>query len=70
MTEPKQISQPLFKRFLTCQKERYPFVAYFFLIGSFSFSGIAYSRICRSLTEFVSLDKFLICIFTRLRFSF
>ncbi|HRO74714.1 MAG TPA: UbiA family prenyltransferase [Crocinitomicaceae bacterium] len=63
-------SQSLFKRFLTYQKERYPFIAYFFLIGSFSFSAIAYSRICRGLTEFVSLDKFLICIFNTITLFF
>ena len=60
----------LFKRFLTYQKERYPFAGYFFLIGSFSFSAIAYSRICRGLTEFVSPDKFFVCIFNTVTLFF
>lgn len=61
---------PLFNRFLTYQKERYPFIGYFFLIGSFSFSAVAYSRICRGLTEFVSLDKFAVCIFNTITLFF
>lgn len=60
----------LFKRFLTYQKERYPFIGYFFLIGAFSFSAVAYSRICRGLTEFVSLDKFAVCIFNTISLFF
>jgi len=52
----------LFKSFLIYQKERYAFLVYFFLIGSFSFSAVAYSRICRGLTAFISFDKFLVCI--------
>ena len=60
----------LLKRFLTYQKERYPFIGYFFLIGSFSFSAVAYSRICRGLTEFVSLDKFAVCIFNTISLFF
>lgn len=60
----------LFKRFLTYQKERYPFIGYFFLIGAFSFSAIAYSRLSRGLSEFVSLDKFLVCIFNTVTLFF
>ncbi|MDR0803405.1 UbiA family prenyltransferase [Fluviicola sp.] len=60
----------LFKRFLTYQKERYPLIGYFFLIGSFSFSAIAYSRICRGITEFVSPDKFFVCIFNTITLFF
>lgn len=60
----------LFNRFLTYQKERYPFIGYFFLIGSFSFSAVAYSRICRGLTEFVSIDKFAVCIFNTITLFF
>ena len=60
----------LFTRFLIYQKERYPFVVYFFLISSFSFSAIAYSRMCRGLIEFISLDKFLVCIFNTILLFF
>ena len=60
----------LFKRFLIYQQERYPFLAYLFLIGSFSFSAIAYSRICRDLTMFVTADKFLVCIFNTITLFF
>lgn len=60
----------LLKRFLTYQKERYPFLAYIFLIGSFSFSAIAYSRICRGQTTFVPLTTFALCLFDTLTLFF
>jgi len=64
------VKASLFKRFLIYQQERYPFLAYLFLIGSFSFSAIAYSRICRDLTMFVTADKFLVCIFNTITLFF
>lgn len=60
----------LFKRFLSYQKERYPFLVYLFLIGAFSFSAIAYSRISQGLNNFVSLDKFFVCIFNTITLFF
>ncbi|MBI3238427.1 MAG: UbiA family prenyltransferase, partial [Flavobacteriia bacterium] len=53
-----------FQRFYIYQKERFPFLVYLFMIGSFSFSAISYSRICRGVEGFVSIDRFLICMFT------
>lgn len=71
MEDCKPVAQKsLFRRFLTYQKERYPFVGYIFLIGSFSFSAIAYSRLCRGITVFVSIDKFLVCIFNTITLFF
>jgi 4-hydroxybenzoate polyprenyltransferase len=60
----------LFSRFLTYQKERFPFVAYFFLIGSFSFSAIAYSRLCRGLSDFIEPKAFAICLLNTLSMFF
>jgi 4-hydroxybenzoate polyprenyltransferase len=65
-----QNTASLLRRFLIYQKERYPFVAYFFLIGAFSFSAIAYSRICRGLNEFVTIDKFVVCIINTISLFF
>jgi 4-hydroxybenzoate polyprenyltransferase len=65
---PNQAS--LFKRFLTYQKERYPFVVYFFLIGAFSFSAIAFSRISRGLTDFIELKAFGVCVFNTISLFF
>lgn len=64
------MKETLFKRFLIYQKERYPFIVYLLLIGAFSFSAIAYSRLCRGISEFVSLDKFLVCIFNTVTLFF
>lgn len=58
------------KRFYIYQNERYPFLAYLFLVGSFSFSAIAYSRICRGETSFIELKPFLVCIFNTITLFF
>jgi hypothetical protein len=60
----------LFYRFYIYQKERFPFIAYFFIIGAFSFSSIAYSRLCGGFNEFISLEKFLVCIFNTITIFF
>jgi hypothetical protein len=62
--------QSLFRRFLTYQKERFPLVAYFFLIGSFSFSAVAYSRLCRGLSDFIEPKAFAICLLNTLSMFF
>lgn len=51
------------KRSYIYQKERFPLAGHGMLITAFSFSAISYSRICRGLSDFVSIDIFLPGIF-------
>ncbi|GAL87362.1 membrane protein [Sporocytophaga myxococcoides] len=51
------------KRSYIYQKERFPIAGHGLLITAFSFSAISYSRICRGLTDFVSMDIFLPGVF-------
>ena len=62
MTESSQKSSGLALRFWQYQKERYPFIAYFILIGTFSFSAISYSRISRLEDGFIGWPSFLVCV--------
>ena len=50
------------KKFYIYQKERFPLLAYTILIGTFSFSAIAYSCICRRV-PFVDLGTYLMGFF-------
>ena len=52
------------KRFYIYQKERFPLFGHGLLVASFSFSAIAYSRICRGEKEFVNWEIYLTGIFT------
>lgn len=52
------------KRFYIYQKERFPILGHGLLVASFSFSAIAYSRICRGVEGFVNWPTFIIGIFT------
>lgn len=51
---------PLLSRFLTYQRERFPLLGHGVLISVFTFSAIAYSRICRGEPGFVPWGHFLI----------
>jgi 4-hydroxybenzoate polyprenyltransferase len=51
------------KRFYRYQKERFPFLGHGMLVASFSFSAIAYSRICRGVKDFIDLKTFILGIF-------
>ncbi len=53
----------LFSRFLTYQKERFPFLMYLVIISVFSFSAISYSLLCRGKSEFIALSDFALCVF-------
>ncbi len=55
-------SKPFFVRFLTYQKERFPFLVHGPLIAAFSFSAIGYSRLCRGETSFIPAIDYLHCI--------
>lgn len=62
--------QSFFKRFLTYQKERFPFLAHGLLIAAFTFSAISYSRICRGAEGFIPTSDFLIGIFATIALFF
>lgn len=55
---------PLLKRFFIYQKERFPLLGHGLLVAAFSFSAIAYSRICRGAEGFVPWNTFAVGIFT------
>jgi 4-hydroxybenzoate polyprenyltransferase len=45
-------------RFYTYQQERFPLLVHGILITTFSFSAVAYSRICRGVSGFIDLPTF------------
>ncbi|MBC7426512.1 MAG: hypothetical protein H7321_08245 [Bacteroidia bacterium] len=56
----------LLKRFYIYQKERFPFAGYIFMVGSFTFSAVSYSRICRGKEGFIEWPVFFAGAFTTL----
>jgi len=58
----------LYKRLYIYQRERFPVVAHGLMITAFTFSAISYSRICRGLEGFISIQNFMIGIFTSFTF--
>lgn len=63
-TMPDEQQWPLWKRLYRYQKERFPIVGHGALVAAFSFSAVAYSRICRGEAGFISGSTFLIGVFT------
>lgn len=61
---------PYLKRVFIYQKERFPLLGHGLLVASFSFSAIAYSRICRGAEGFVSLKTYLVGIATTVTLFF
>lgn len=57
---------PFWKRFLVYQKERFPFLLHGPLILMFTFSAIAYSRICRHQEGFIDTKDFIVGFITTL----
>lgn len=55
--------QGFLSRFWTYQSERFPFLAHGPLIAVFSFSAIAYSRLCRGATGFIDWKIYLAGVF-------
>lgn len=53
-----------FERFYIYQKKRFPIVGHGILVASFSFSAIAYSRICRGVEGFVDATTYGVGVFT------
>lgn len=60
MTTPRSF----FTRFLIYQKERFPFLVHGLLIAAFSFSAIAYSRLCRDASGFIAWNDYMACALT------
>lgn len=63
-SHPEENRASFLRRFCTYQKERFPILGHGLLVASFSFSAIAYSRICRGAEGFVSWQAFGVAIFT------
>lgn len=58
------------KRFYIYQKERFPILGHGVMIAAFSFSAIAFSRICRGENSFISIPLYLIAIFNTIGIFF
>lgn len=63
-SKPKENSASFFKRFWIYQRERFPLLAHGIMITAFSFSAVAYSRICRGAEGFIAWETFLVGVFT------
>jgi 4-hydroxybenzoate polyprenyltransferase len=63
-------SAPFIKRFLTYQKERFPFLVHGLLIAAFTFSAVSYSRICRGEDGFIPTSDFIIGVFAAISLFF
>lgn len=62
--------QSFLRRFLTYQKERFPFLAHGVMISAFTFSAVSYSRICRGEDGFIPISDFLIGVFATITLFF
>ncbi len=62
--------QPFLLRLFIYQKERFPVLVHGLLIAVFSFSAIAYSRLCRGVYDFIPLQHYAACVFTNLTLFF
>ena len=62
-SKPEENNASLLKRLFIYQKERFPLIGHGLLVASFTFSAIAYSRICRGVEGFVSWQTYLLGIF-------
>lgn len=67
---PATNSSPFFQRFLTYQKERFPFLGHGVLISAFTFSAVSYSRICRGASGFIEWKDFGIGVFATITLFF
>jgi 4-hydroxybenzoate polyprenyltransferase len=54
------------KRFFIYQKERFPFLVHGLLIAAFSFSAIAFSRLCRGASGFIPWPDYVACALTNI----
>ncbi len=63
-TSADERARPLWKRLYQYQKERFPLLGHGMLVAAFSFSAVAYSRICRGADGFIAWPTFLVGVFT------
>ncbi|RZF61320.1 UbiA family prenyltransferase [Sphingobacterium corticibacterium] len=63
-SNPEENNASFITRFWIYQRERFPLLAHGILISAFSLSAIAYSRISRGATGFISWQHFLVGVFT------
>lgn len=63
-SKPAENNASFLKRLWIYQRERFPVFGHGPLVAAFSFSAIAYSRICRGAEGFVPWDRYLIGIIT------
>lgn len=66
MTPSISNQSSLFRRFLTYQQERFPLLVHIPLIAAFSFSAIAYSRMCRGAGGFIRWQDYAFCVATNI----
>lgn len=62
--------QPFLRRLLIYQKERFPIMVHGLLIAAFSFSAIAYSRLCRGEYSFIPGWQYAACVFSNFTLFF
>jgi hypothetical protein len=58
------------RRLYIYQKERFPLAVHGVLIAAFSFSAIAYSRLCRGADGFIPITQYLACVLTNFTLFF
>ncbi|MGD1847732.1 MAG: hypothetical protein ACFB10_20260 [Salibacteraceae bacterium] len=68
--EKSEQQQPFWWRFYRYQNERFPFLGHGLLVGAFTFSAISYSRICRGVEGFISLQDYAVGLFITLSLFF
>ncbi|MDF3028379.1 MAG: hypothetical protein K0S23_2686 [Fluviicola sp.] len=67
-SNPQENARSFFRRFLLYQKERFPILGHGLLVASFSFSAIAFSRICRGAEGFVQWSTYGLGVFITISF--
>ncbi|MNJ91928.1 prenyltransferase [compost metagenome] len=67
-SKPEEKGKSFLWRFYRYQKERFPILGHGLLVASFSFSAIAFSRICRGATGFVPWSTYGLGIFITISF--
>jgi 4-hydroxybenzoate polyprenyltransferase len=67
-TRPEEKGKSFLWRFYKYQKERFPILGHGLLVASFSFSAIAFSRICRGAEGFVPWSTYGLGIFITISF--
>lgn len=67
-SKPEEKGKSFLWRFYRYQKERFPILGHGLLVASFSFSAIAYSRICRGAAGFVPWSTYGLGVFITVSF--